>query len=233
LVFGSDAPGAWRCYPAFPLLDALAQPGSGYAFLVVYRSAGRVISVLGTGIPLTNGALGGDGNAALALNLLAGTRRIVWLVPTPPLHPVAGKPRSLTALIPRSAYLVVLELFVAALLAALWRVRRFGPLVAEPIPLTVQSAETVVGHGRLYRTRHARDRVAATLRAAALTRITARLGQPPGVSPEVVCLELARRTGRDTDQVRQILLGAVPADDAALLRLANDLDTLEGQVLSR
>ncbi|HEV2375938.1 MAG TPA: DUF4350 domain-containing protein [Streptosporangiaceae bacterium] len=232
-LFSSDAPGAWRCYPAFPVLDADGQPGEGFASLVTYTSAGRVVTALGTGLPLTNGALGQQGDAALALNLLGGTQRVVWLVPTPPVRPaVATGPRPLSALIPQSAHLVVVELSVAVLLIALWRARRFGPLIAEPIPVTVRSAETVVGHGRLYRTRRARDRVAATLRAAALARITARLGQPPDVQPEVVCHELANRTGRDTEQVRQILFGAVPADDAALLRLANDLDSLEGQVLS-
>ena len=42
---------------------------------------------------------------------------------------------------------------------------------------------------------------------------------------------MARRTGRGGAD-RAMLFGPVPGDDAALVKLANDLDTLEGQVLT-
>jgi len=35
------------------------------------------------------------------------------------------------------------------------------------------------------------------------------------------------------DEIRAILFGPVPGDDAALVRLATDLDALEGQVLTQ
>ena len=97
----------------------------------------------------------------------------------------------------------------------------------------VRACETVEGHGRLYRSRRARDRAAAALRGAALGRITVRLGLPRSASPEVTCQELASRTGRGADEIRAILFGPVPGDDAALVRLATDLDALEGQVLTQ
>ena len=104
--------------------------------------------------------------------------------------------RPITALIPGPVYLVIAELAVALALAALWRMRRFGPLVFEPLPVVVRACETVEGHGRLYRSRRARDRAAAALRAAAVARITSRPGLPQPASPEVICQELAGRTGR-------------------------------------
>jgi hypothetical protein len=219
------AAGASRCYP-----PAGAPPG--WAALVRYPAGGRTITVLGAGTALTNGELAHRGNAALALNLLSSRGRLVWLVPGQAMPvPVPGPQRSGPGLIPGAALLVAAELAVAALLAALWRMRRFGPLVSEPIPVVVRASETTEGHARLYQSRHSRDRAAAQLRATALDRLLPWLGLPRGAQPAVVCGELTRRTGRATRQIEAILYGPVPPDDGALVRLAADLDTLEGEVL--
>jgi hypothetical protein len=194
----------------------------GYTSLVRYTAGGRVITVLGTGTPLTNHYLASDGNAALALNLLNTAPRVVWLAPSPAAAAAApGGPRSLTSLVPRPVYLVTAELGIALVLTVAWRMRRFGPLVAEPLPVVVRASETVEGHGRLYRARRARDRAAAALRAATLARITTRLGLPRATPSDAICQQLAARTGRD------------PGDDAALVSLAAELDRLEGQVLTQ
>ena len=194
-------------------------------------SGGHIISVLAAGTPLTNHDLGSDGNAALALNLLAPDSRIVWLVPSPALPAVTGT--SVTALIPRGVDLVIIELAVAVVLAALWRMRRFGPLVFEPLPVVVRASETVEGHAGLYRARRARDRAAAALRAATVARITARTGLPQATSPDVICQDVAARTGRPVAEISAMLFGPAPHDDTALVTLAADLDTLEGQVLTQ
>jgi hypothetical protein len=229
LLLRSAAPGARRCYPADPASPSLL------ASLVQYDGRGRLITVLGTGAPLANSNLGAQGNAALALNLLAGGPRIVWLVPGPLPAPGAAAPghRPLASLIPAQVYAVVIQLGVVVVLLALWRMRRLGPLVTEPLPVVVRACETVEGHGRLYRSRRARGRAAAALRGAALGRIGTRLGLPRDVPAGAVCRELAGRTGRDPGDVRAILFGEVPGDDAALVRLASDLDALEGQVLTQ
>jgi hypothetical protein len=201
---------------------------------VRYVRAGRTITVLGSGAALTNAHLGRDGNAALALNLLAPSSRVVWLVPMPGAPgTTASGARSLTSLLPRGALAVMAQLGAVVVVAALWRARRFGPLIAEPLPVVVRAAETVTGHGGLYRARRARDRAAAALREAATARITARLGLPPGSPPDVICHDLATRTGRGPGQIRTLLFGPDPRDDAALVALAADLDTLERQVLSQ
>jgi len=227
LALRSTAPGAWRCYPA-PATSSLPS-------LVRYASGGRLITVFGTGSALSNQYLGSDGNAALAMNLLSTSPRVIWLVPGPPagLAPPAHGGKSLTSLVPAPVYAVAIQLGIVVLLTALWRMRRLGPLVAEPLPVVVRACETVQGHGRLYRSRQARDRAAAALRSAALGRITIQLGLPSGTAPDAVCQELASRTGRGADQVRAIMFGPVPRDDAELVRLATDLDALEGQVLTQ
>jgi hypothetical protein len=240
LLLRSPARGGWRCYPAGGAAAAgsagtkaghRALPGGGYASLIRYQRGGRVITVLGTGTPLTNQDLGNNGNAALALNLLASDARIVWLMP----GPAAGtglRSRSVYGLIPRPVYLVIAEIAVALVLAALWRMRRFGPLVFEPLPVLVRASETAEGHGKLYRSRRARGRAAAALRSASVARITTRTGLPQTASPEAVCRELARRTGRGEGEIHAMLFGPAPGDDAALVKLASDLDALEGQVLT-
>jgi hypothetical protein len=226
----SSVRGAWLCYPVASAGGARAGPGTGHATLVRYARPGRIITVLGTGAPLTNGYLAAAGNAALALNLLAPDSHVVWLLPAP-VVPAAGS--TVPSLVPSAMYLVLAELAIAAGLAALWRMRRFGPLVAEPLPVVVRASETVEGHGRLYRSRRARGRAAAALRTATLARITARTGLPAGTSPAAVCQDLAGRTGRTAGEIRDMLFGPEPADDNGLVRLAADLDTLEGQVLTR
>src|SRR5262249_9187455 len=109
---------------------------------------------------------------------------------------------------------------------------RFGPLVFEPLPVVVRASETAEGHGRLYRSRRARGRAATALRAASVARITSRTGLPQTASPEAVCRELARRTGRGEGQIHAMLFGSAPRDDAAPVKLARDLDALEGEVLT-
>ena len=209
---------------------ALCYRVDGHPTLVRYLTGGgRTVTLLGSGVPLTNADLAHRGNAALALNLLRGSPRIVWLVPSPPAISPAGQ-KSLFQEIPGPAYLVTLQLFVAAALAALWRTRRLGPLVAEPLPVVVRASETVEGHGRLYRSRRSRGRAAAVLRDAARHRITARLALPADADASAVSAAVAAVTGRDPGAVQAILYGPVPRDDAALVALAQDIDALEGEV---
>jgi hypothetical protein len=154
--------------------------------------------------------------------------------------------RALTSLIPWPAYLILIQLVIAALLAAAWRARRFGPLVAERLPVVVRASETVEGHGRLYQARRASDRAAAELRAAALTRITrltgaeagtgagagtgAKAGAGTGADTQALANTIAARTGRDPDEVSKLLFGPAPETDTELVTLAADLDTLERKV---
>ena len=218
---GPAAPGVTQCYRQ-----------NGRPTLVQFRSAGRPVTVLSTGAPLANTYLAHQGNAALAVNLLSGAGPVVWLVPAiPPGGTPAGTSKSFTSLVPLGAYLVLAQLGVALLLTALWRARRLGPLVTEPLPVVVRASETVEGHARLYQSRRARDRVAATLRAATAGRLLPAVGLPADAAPAAVTAALAARSTLDEARVANLLYGAVPASDAALVTLASDLDALEEEVL--
>jgi hypothetical protein len=208
----SSARGAQSCYPG----------DGGYA-LVSYPDGSRTITVLGSSAPLTNSYLASQGDAALVLNLLRSARQVIWVVPSPLAQTAAASSaqRSFFALVPWPVYLIAIQLGVAVLLAAAWRARRLGPLVAERLPVVVRAAETVEGHGRLYQARRARDRAAGELRAAA----SARIGRLAGgtLTDEAI----AARTGLPSADVAALLHGPPPATDQAMVTLATELDTLE------
>jgi hypothetical protein len=210
-------------------------PSAGLPSLVRYSAGARTITVLGTGTPLRNDEIARLGNAALALNLLAGNSRLAWLVPQPALAgpaPAQGT-RSLWQLIPRGTYLVAAELGVALLLTALWRGRRLGPLITERMPVVVRAAETTEGHARLYQARRARGQAAAALRTATLGRLTPALGLPAAAGSGAIIAAFAGRSMMAGPQLTQLLFGPAPDSDAALVRLADNLDALEREVLAR
>ncbi|MGE5288550.1 MAG: DUF4350 domain-containing protein [Micromonosporaceae bacterium] len=220
VILRTTARGAQVCYPEL----------TGDT-LIRYASGGRTITVLGTGTPLTNEHLADRGDAALALNLLAGDPAVIWLTPGPAAVATgSGGRQSIIALIPVAADLIVIQLLVVAAAAALWRSRRLGPLVTEPLPVVVRAAETVEGHGRLYRSRRSRDRAAEALRAGTAGRLAARLGLHPAADPATITAAVAARSRRDAQNVHDVLFGPVPGTDQALVQLATRLDDLEREV---
>jgi hypothetical protein len=220
------APGqATKCYPT--------AGGSG---LVQLSVDGATVTVLGATRPLTNEHLAERGNAALAMNLIEARPNAVWLMPDLP-SPGSGGQKSFGELVPFGVKLGVLQIVIAVALVALWRSRRLGPVVVEPLPVIVRSAEAVEGRARLYRSRRAADRAAEALRAGALERLTGLLGMPrsaasdPAMAAEIVAA-IAAHTGREQAEIGAALYGPPPVDDAGLVWLAGVLDDLERLVRS-
>jgi len=225
--FGYRAPSqAVGCYPA-----------NGHPSVVRLTADSRIITIVGGGAAMTNGQLAAHGNAALLLNLLGSRRLIVWLTPEPSGAAPIGhlnEPPSATSsgpsLIPWPAWLVVIELGIAVILAALWRARRHGPLITERLPVVVRASETVEGHARLYRSLRAREKAAAALRGAMLSRLLPVLGLNRDASDDAVADALAARSGLQRPEIARIVYGPSPATDAELVSLARNLDELERQV---
>ncbi|HVL86336.1 MAG TPA: DUF4350 domain-containing protein [Pseudonocardia sp.] len=207
-------------------------PGPDGAALVQVTDGGRTVTVVGMPEVFTNGELAEEGNAALALRLLGQHPRLLWYLPGPE-GPEAGDERSLTELIPPGWIWGAAQLGIAAVLAAAWRARRLGPVVAEPLPVVVRAAEAVEGRGRLYRRGGAREHAAQVLRAAARARLEPLLGLGTGAEPGALVAAVAARTGRHPAEVGALLYGAAPviiADDADLVVLAEGLDGIEREV---
>lgn len=216
-VTGSGA-AAIRCY----------RSDDGFG-LVRLRDSGRTITVIGSTYPFVNEHLDQQGNAALALNLLGAHENLTWLLPDPE---ASGDVQtgSFSDLIAYPVRLALFGLVVAVVLLAFARGRRLGPVVSERLPVVVRAAETTEGRARLYRSLRARPRAAGALRGGTVSRLRRLLGLPRRAEPAAIVAAVAGRTGRDPTTVHSLLYGDSPDDDAGLVRLADDLDMLEGQV---
>jgi hypothetical protein len=104
-------------------------------------------------------------------------------------------------------------------------------LLAEPLPVRVRAAETVVGRGRLYRRARARGPALEVLRGSARQRMLIAFGLEPETAPQVLVAAVANRTGRSTEEVGTILYGDEPDDDKMLVRAVAQLDNLVREVL--
>jgi hypothetical protein len=206
-------------------------PVDGAAGLVVAARGSARTVVLGSPVTFSNDRLDEQGDAALALSLLTRRPHLVWVLPQPPTHAPADTPhRGLVDLLPPRVLWGALELVIAVVVLALWRARRLGPVVAEPLPVVVRATETVEGRARLLRAARARGSAAQALREASTARLRVLLGLGVDAPRPAVVDAVARHAGSPGASVEHLLYGAVPQDDAALLRLANDLDTLERSV---
>ncbi|MDX6283943.1 MAG: hypothetical protein QOH03_5014, partial [Kribbellaceae bacterium] len=117
-----------------------------------------------------------------------------------------------------------------AFVVAIWRGRRLGPVVVEPLPVIVHAAETTEGRARLYRRSRARDRAAAALRESALGKLQQAHGIPRRAEPTAVVAAIGARTGRDPAMLYELLYGQPPLDDSALMFLSHELDLLTLEV---
>lgn len=214
----------WLCYPDAEPDDDRPARGS----LVVTETAAGRVSVVGQPDLMRNAHLAEHGNAALAVRLLGHQPRLQWYVPDPNELPLQDEV-SPADLMPDWARWLPWQLALATLVAMVWRGRRLGALVPEPLPVVVRSAETQEGRARLYRRAGARDRAAAALRTATLRRLAERL-QATHTSPADLAERVAANSGRDPAGVRQTLIGGVPADDEELVSLANRLSQIEKDV---
>jgi hypothetical protein len=225
---------------------------SCYGGSLVLASRGSMqIVVLGSAGLLTNDELADDGNAALAQSLLSGeglpgprSASVVWYQPS--LDPQASPP-GLRDLLPPSVKWATLQLAIAVGVLALWRGRRLGPVVEEPLPVVVPAAETVEGRARLYAAGRARGAAADALRAGARARLGNALEHGREPDPTGLVTAVAARAGRQPGEVALLLYGSAgpppapgtgagalpPADDGELVRLADDIDRLEREVHAR
>lgn len=188
--------------------------------------------VLGSPDLIANKALASEGNAALALRTLGPDETLVWYRAVPADIPVSDQPADPFAYLPAWVGPLMLWLVLVTALAGFWRGRRLGPLAEEPLPVVVRSAETAEGRARLYQDSQAVDHAAATLRAAAMTRLAAHLRLGPGAGTDAVTRATADATGRSYTETDVLLNQQRPGTGSELVRWAQDLHDLEEEATS-
>jgi Domain of unknown function (DUF4350) len=200
-------------------------PGSG-AGLYAAGGDGKTIALGSSGL-LENDRLAAEGNAALALHTLGASPVLVWYRPGPGDIPADGGPADLASL--RPAWLVPAGawLIFVALLAMVWRGRRHGPLVPEPLPVPVRAAETAYGRARLYQESNALDSAADALRAGTLVRLSRMLNLGAGATDADVVAALAPHSDLSPAQLADLLIAFEPSTERELVSWAQQLQDLE------
>jgi hypothetical protein len=187
--------------------------GDGAASLVARIDRRAVTYAVGAAELFSNQRVDRADNAAAALRLLGQQDRLVWYVPDPRDVP-SGDTGSPADQLPGGLFPALWLLVAAVLATMLWRGRRLGPLVSEPLPVVVRAVESTQGRGRIYR--RVRDR-----------------GHAADTGPARVAAAVAEATGADARAVHDLLVTAPVTDDTELTRLADDLAALEREVHPR
>ncbi|AIY01306.1 hypothetical protein ART_1707 [Arthrobacter sp. PAMC 25486] len=206
-------------------------PAGGGGFLAS-NSAGDITALGNPGVVI-NQNLASRGNAALTMRLLGSTPKLIWYTATIKDIPVAQHPPTLAELTPQWIFPASLWLLLVAMLGMVWRGRRHGPLVSEPLPVHVKASETLAGRARLYQDARALDTAAASLRQASLTRLARTLRLGISAEPDAVVHAVASATGRPQQQLHALLLGEPPLTEKLLLSMAVELAALEEEVARR
>lgn len=209
--------------------EACFPTGDDAFALLRVDQGGRSVTVVGDAEVLSNDGITAGGRAALALGLLSERAELAWYIPVPA-DVIGSGELGLAELTPGWVTPAVLLLFAAAAAAAVWRGRRFGPLVAEALPVVVHASETAEGRARLYARNSARLRALDALRIGSTGRLSALLGLSRTASLDDVARAAAALLGRDPAPVYATLVGEIPESDAALVRLSDELLLLERAV---
>lgn len=205
----------------------------GPAYVVVDGAGAAGIELLGAGDALTNGQITRGDNAAVALRLLGRTDRVVWYVPDLA-DASSTETVTLRSLLPRAVVPSLWLLALATLAVLLWRVRRLGPLVAEPLPVVVRAVETARSRGRLYRRSGDRAHAAGLVREAARRDLADRLRLDPRADAASVAQAAAAHLERDPAELRQLLDDTTPpTSDRELVALTHQLARLRREARRR
>jgi hypothetical protein len=217
----ANASAATTCFPD--------QDDGGGAMVSLPAAAGRPpVTLLGDDSLITNGHILDADNAAIALHLFGHTDRLVWYVPS--LADVTAAESTARSTAPPWFKPGVILATSAVVLLCLWRGRRLGRLVTEPLPVVVRAVETTESRGRMYRKSRDRTRALAVLQLATRRRLAAYLGLSASSDVSSVAAAAAAVSGRNYEDVLHLLSSSAPHDDSSLLELANTLVALEKEV---
>lgn len=203
----------------------------GGAGLLVDNGADHRVALIEGSALFDNEHLAENGNAALGLALLGQSEHVVWYVPSFDDSDIeAQSADTLATLTPTWVTPAILLLLLAGIVAGISRGQRFGPLVAETLPVTVRASETMHGRARLTAKAADASHAADALRDGSLRRLAARLGLGARSTPAEVADAASDRLHIPRGSLQQLLAGPLPVNDTELIDTARRLAELEAAV---
>ncbi len=200
----------------------------GSAFLVALPEGEGDIVGLGSPMVFTNTMLGDEDNAVLAVALAAprrGTKVAILRLPAG-----ATPPTGVMDVVGTGVKLGLLQLIVAFVIYSLFRGRRLGRPLHEPLPVHLAGSELVVAVGGLLQQAKSPDRAAAILRSGLRRQIVERLGLPPDAPPQVMAETVAARTGVEPERVLYAVADVPVGDEVGLVALAQSIGSLREEL---
>jgi hypothetical protein len=192
--------------------------------------SGRVIDLAGPAI-FTNDKLGKADNAVLLVNLLQPSSRspVTYLETqdVASVEPIEGE--TLDELIPDRVKQASLMLLIAGALLIVWRWRRFGKPIEEPMLVRVPASQLTIAVGDLMQTAGRTDAAVAMLRNDLRRTICDIVGLPVTSSPESIAAVAAERTGVDRARLLRVL-AETPVDAKSLVAFAQHVEDLHREV---
>ncbi|WP_411284762.1 DUF4350 domain-containing protein [Lapillicoccus sp.] len=225
----SHSQSEFRLLASLPAAACLTHDGHSVYLALPASSRHAPLVLFGSTSALTNEEFDDADNAAIVLRTLGQSPRLVWYVPSISDVPVTDRSRA-SDLLPPWLGPGLLLVTIAVLFVLLWRGRRLGRLVREPLPVVVRAVETTESRGRIYRRARDASRAALVLQDATRRRAAGYLGLPVTGSPETLMLAVAAASGRRPEEVDLLLHGPPPSADRHLLGLAAQLAALEKEV---
>ena len=188
---------------------------------------GVIVSIGGPG-PLLNANLAEADNAVLAVALLAPRLGTSVAFLEPRLAVAAGE--NLEDLVGDPVWLLLIQLGVGFSVVALWKARRIGRPVPEPVPVEIAGSELAAARGRLLAGLRNPTAAATELRSDARRTLARALGLGPDAALGVVVDQTARHTGLPHSDVEGLLVTRPTANDDELLAVAVGLADLTAKV---
>lgn len=181
---------------------------------------------------LSNAGLYDNGTATLATWSLARADTVIWFQPNFQFDPDTDGQLSPVQL-PDWVRMGLVWAVIVTGMFLLYRGRRSGPVITEPLPAEVPAAETTVGRGRMYaKAKHHRHAL-TVLQQSSMARLARLLQLGPQSSPDAVLAETAKQLGLPLAQVRALYALPTQLTTQQFVTWSNQLQDLEHQVRHR
>lgn len=144
-----------------------------------------------------------QGNAVMAFSALGRNDHLLWYTPTSP-DLMDPNSEAIPLSLPRPLQFGLAWAIIVGILMMIWRGRRHGPVVVEPLPVEVSGAETTVGRGRLYHRGRHQTHAMETLQQATVQRLASRLHLGTGATVPMVIRAVATTLGTDARHIEEV-----------------------------